>query len=117
MGFVQVLFLILIWVLPILFLINAYLKMDRDEKQEIKNDIKNPLALFGIGFIIIGLLLFFSGVILTVKKLQHIGAIMVLISWITTSIVSWKRGKTGFITSVVLILLGVMGIAAYSYLI
>jgi hypothetical protein len=90
---IQVLFLIAIWIIPIFLSRNAYLKMNNKEQTEFKNELKDPLALFGVGLIIIGLLLAFSGIILAVKFLQHIGAIMVFISWFTTSIVSWKKGK------------------------
>ncbi|MGE7024519.1 Fe3+-siderophore ABC transporter permease [Solibacillus cecembensis] len=114
---IQVLFVILIWVIPIILVTNAYFKMDKEERQEFKNEFKQPLALFGVGLIIIGLLLAFSGIILTIEWIQHIGAIMVFISWLTTSIVNWKKGKTDFIKSAVLILLGVLGIAAYGLMI
>lgn len=117
MVFVQVIFVMLIWILPIILSTNAYLKMDKDEKQKIKNDIRDPLALFVSGFSAIGLLLVFTGLISTVQVLQHIGFALVLISWFTTSIVSWKRKKTGFTTSIVLMLLGVFGMVSYSYLI
>jgi len=113
---IQVLFVILIWIMPTFFLTNAYLKMDKEEQQKFKNEFKQPLALFGVGLIITGLLLSLSGIILAIEWIQHIGAIMVFISWLTTSIVSWKKGKTGFIKSAVLILLGVSGIATYGYL-
>ncbi|MDY0407414.1 hypothetical protein [Paracerasibacillus soli] len=62
-------------------------------------------------------MLTFSGIILGAKWIQHIGVIKVFISWFTTSVVSWKRKKTGFITSIALIFLGVIGIVTYSYLI
>ncbi len=109
----QVLFVTLIWVLPIIFLTN----MNKEERQKFKSEFKHPLILFGVGLIIIGYLLLHSGHILENVLIQHIGAIMMFISWLTTIIVSWKKEKTGFITSAVLILLGVLGIAAYGLMI
>ncbi|APC47666.1 Fe3+-siderophore ABC transporter permease [Virgibacillus halodenitrificans] len=117
MGTLQILFLIVIWVLPAILSINTYCKMDKKEQQELKNEFKNPFALFGVGFVVIGLLLFSSGYISSLKLPQHIGAIMVVTSWFTTSIVSRKRKKVSFVTSIALILLGVIGIAVYSCLI
>ncbi|MFJ7950934.1 Fe3+-siderophore ABC transporter permease [Lysinibacillus sp. NPDC096418] len=113
---IQGLLVILIWIMPTFFLTNTYLTMDKEEQQKFKNEFKQPLALFGAGLIIIGMLLSLSGIILAIEWIQHIGAIMVFISWLTTSIVSWKKGKTGFIKSTVLILFGVSGIATYGYL-
>ncbi|AIF42933.1 Fe3+-siderophore ABC transporter permease [Virgibacillus sp. SK37] len=110
----QILFLIVIWVLPAI-LFNC--KMDKKEQQELKNEFKNPFALFGVGFVVIGLLLFSSGYISSLKLPQHIGAIMVVTSWFTTSIVGRKRKKVSFVTSIALMLLGVIGIAVYSCLI
>jgi hypothetical protein len=109
---IQVLFLIAIWIIPIFISRNAYLKMNNEEQTE----LKNPFVLFGVGFIVIGLLLGFSGIILALKFLQHIGAFMVFISWFTTSIVNWKKGKTNSVKSAALVLLGVVGIVVYSYL-
>jgi len=117
MEFVQILFLILIWILPIYFMINAYLKMDEEKREELKSELRNPLILFVSGFVGLGVLLFSTGSISTVKLLQHIGMTMIFISWFTIIIVSWKRKKTGFITSVSLVLLGLVGIAAYEHLI
>lgn len=117
MGFIRILFLIAIWFIPIIFLINIYLKMNKKEQEEFKRQLKRPSVLFGLGFPVIGMLMFLSGMILTVKLIQHFGATLVLISWFTTSLVSWKKGKTDFIKSAALILLGVIGFAVYIYLI
>ena len=112
---VQILFVILIWILPTLFMINAYLKMNKEEQQQFKSEFKQPLALFGVGLLILGLLLTFTGIILGIKWIQHIGVIMVFISWFTTSVVSWKKGKTNFSTSVLLALIGIAGLTTYGY--
>ncbi|MEK4531596.1 Fe3+-siderophore ABC transporter permease [Solibacillus sp. FSL K6-1554] len=114
---IQVLFVILIWVIPIILLTNAYFKMDEEERQEFKSEFKKPLALFCVGLLVIGFLLSLSGNILAIGLIQHIGATMVFISWFTTSVVNWKKGKTDFIKSAVLILLGVLGIAAYGLMV
>ncbi|WP_456273313.1 Fe3+-siderophore ABC transporter permease [Bacillus sp. AK031] len=113
---IQVLFVILIWILPTFLFTNAFFKMDKEEQQKFKNELQQPLVLFGVGLIIIGLLLSFSGIILAIDWIQHIGAIMVFISWLTASIQSWKKGKTGFRKSTALFFLGITGISAYGYL-
>ncbi|WP_257125350.1 Fe3+-siderophore ABC transporter permease [Bhargavaea cecembensis] len=89
--------------------------MDSKEKQRFKDEFKQPIALLGVGLLVLGLLITYSGIILDAKWIQHIGVIMVFISWFTTSIVSWKRGKTNFSTSAFLALLGIVGVTAYGY--
>ncbi|AWE07807.1 Fe3+-siderophore ABC transporter permease [Lysinibacillus sp. 2017] len=114
---IQVLFVILLWVIPIILVTNTYFKMDKEERQKLKTEFKSPLTFLCVGLLIIGFLLSLSGIILAIGLLQHIGVTMVFTSWFTTSIVNWKKGKTNFIKSAVLILLGVLGIAAYGFMV
>jgi len=117
MKYVHVLFLMLIWILPIYLMTKAYLNMDRKEQQAFKSEFKNPLVRFVSGLAIIGLLLFSTGNIMTMEVLQHIGMIMIFICWFTISVISWRRKKIGFITSISLIMSGVIGMFVYRYLI
>lgn len=61
---IQILFVIVIWILPTLLMINVYLIMIKDEQQRFKSEFKPPLALFGVGLLVLGLLSTFSGIIL-----------------------------------------------------
>lgn len=61
---IQILFVIVIWILPTLLMINVYLIMIKDEQQRFKSEFKQPLALFGVGLLVLGLLSTFSGIIL-----------------------------------------------------
>ena len=115
--FIRSLLLIAIWITPVIILTIIYLRMEKKEQEEFKNELKRPAVLFGLGIPVIGILLFFSGIISTLKLLQHVGAVFILISWFTTAFISWKKGKTGFSQSVVLIVLGMIGAGVYSYLI
>ena len=112
---IQVLFLILIWVLPALLMMNTYVKMNESEKQSFKSELKQPIAFFTVGFSLFGLLISLSGIILAIKWMQHLGVIMVFVSWFTISIVSWKRGKIKLYTSTMLLLLGLIGVSIYCY--
>ncbi|GGP16111.1 hypothetical protein [Oceanobacillus neutriphilus] len=60
------------------------------------------------------MLLLFSGIVIASKPVQYIGVIMIFISWLTTSAVSWKKGVTNFKKSTALVLLGLIGIIAYA---
>ncbi|MEK4081540.1 Fe3+-siderophore ABC transporter permease [Solibacillus sp. FSL K6-1126] len=109
----QILLVILIWVLPIILLRNAYFKMDKEEQQKVKSVFKQPLALFCVGLLVIGYLLSFSGIFLAIALVLHIGVTMVFIGWFTSIIVGWKIGKLNLMKSAVFILLGVLGIVIY----
>lgn len=91
MNFFQLLFLLSLWILPIFLLINAFLKMDKQEKEEIKKELTQPLVLLATVLNCLGLLLFFSGLIISTTKLQYIGAFMIIIGWILGCIITWKK--------------------------
>src|SRR5699024_7183237 len=74
---IQVLFLILIWVLPALLMMNTYVKMNESEKQSFKVELKQPIVFFTVVFLLFGLLISLSGIILAIKWVQHLGVIMV----------------------------------------
>ena len=110
MQLIQVLFLIAIWVIPALLMINTYLKMSAEERKEIKAEFKQASVLLGVGFPVLGLLLYFSGFILTIKLLQFIGMGLVFIGFVTISILGWKRKKINFMLSIGIILLCAGGV-------
>ena len=112
---IQILFVLIIWILPTILTITTYLKMNKDEQLRFKLEFKQPLALFGVGLLILGLLFTVSGIIVDAKWTQHIGVVMVFISWFTTSIVSWKKGHRDFSKSALLALFGIGGITTYGY--
>lgn len=116
MIFIQIL-IIAIWIIPIVFFANMYLKMDKEDRVKIRTELKSPSGYLGLGIPILGALLLLTGIFSTTKIIQHIGVIMLLGSWFATSFISWKKGNTGTMKSAALALLGFAGVIAYSYLI
>ncbi|MCM3124501.1 MULTISPECIES: hypothetical protein [unclassified Mesobacillus] len=114
MGMIKVLFIILIWAIPIFYIINTYIKTDKEEQQEFKNEMKSPSFLLIGGFSCIGVLLFHSGNIATIKSLEHIGAFMVFFGWFSGCIAFWEKSVK---KSVGLMSLGVMGVVTYCFLV
>ena len=90
MGVLQVIFLILLWGIPIILFTTTYIKLKREEKREIINEIKRPLVLFELGFVI-GVMIFLSGSISLLKWIQHVGAITLIASGFTTVIFGWVK--------------------------
>lgn len=114
MKIIQILFLILLWVIPILLLINAYVKMEKREKQRVQQEFKKPLVLLTATFLCIGLLVYNSGYIISIIQLQHLGTVMILISLLFMSIGTWKKSM---VKSIGLMLMAItLGIAHYNFL-
>lgn len=112
MQLIQAISLIAIWVIPTLLMINTYLKMSSEERNEMKAELKQVSVLFGIGLPVLGLLLYYSGFILTIKLLQYIGMGLVFIGLVTNSILAWKKKKINFMLSIGIILLSASAMVA-----
>jgi hypothetical protein len=81
MDAVQIIFLILLWGIPIVRFLKIYRKLEKEEQGEIKAALKNPLYYLEDGFSHIGFLLIFTGMITAIPVIQHIGAAMLFVSW------------------------------------
>lgn len=112
MQLIQVIFLIAIWMIPAILMINTFLKMNKEEREGIKEELKQISVLLGVGFPTLGLLLYFTGFVLTMKLLQFSGMGMVFIGLVTISILGWKKKKINFVMSVGMILLSASGVVA-----
>jgi hypothetical protein len=78
---VQIVFLVLIWGVPIVRFIQTYRKLNKEEQAEVKASLKNPLYYLDDGFRYIGFALLFSGMIASIPVIQHIGASILFIGW------------------------------------
>lgn len=81
MDAVQIVFLVLLWGVPIFRFIQIYRKLNEEEKAEIKASLKSPLYYLDDGFRYIGFLLMFSGMIALIPVIQHIGVSILFIGW------------------------------------
>ncbi|MEH7238094.1 Fe3+-siderophore ABC transporter permease [Bacillus sp. JJ1562] len=114
MSIVQVLFLILLWGIPIFRFINFYLKQDKEEQEELKKGIKSPSFLFVDGFRYIGLALFFSGIITSINVIQHFGAFMLFIGWFSGGI---EIRNKNIKRSIILMSFGIIGAVTYYFIV
>ena len=114
---IPILIVILIWVIPIILVTNAYLKMEKDVQQQVKNEFKNSLVFMCVTLSVIGILLLQSGIILAIKLIQHIGVIMVFVGWFISTIVGWRKGKISLFKCFGFIFLGILGITLYIFLV
>lgn len=114
---IPILIVILIWVIPIILVTNAYLKMEKDVQQQVKNEFKNSLVFMCVTLSVIGILLLQSGIVLAIKLIQHIGTSMVFIGWFISTIVGWRKGKISLLKCFGFIFLGILGITLYIFLV
>jgi hypothetical protein len=63
MDVFQIVFLILLWGIPLVRFIKIFRKLDKEEQSEIKAALKSPLYYLDDGFSHIGMLLMFTGMI------------------------------------------------------
>lgn len=81
MDAVQIVFLVLLWGVPIVRFIRTYRNLTQEDQAEIKAGLKSPLFILDDGFRHIGLLLIFSGMITFIPVIQHVGAALLFIGW------------------------------------
>ncbi|MCT2534391.1 hypothetical protein NC661_15095 [Aquibacillus koreensis] len=90
MDVVEIILLIALWVIPISFIIFNYRKLDDEEKEALKIELKDPLFYLVEGCRYLGMLILFTGTGTSIPLLIHIGIGMMATSWITAAIMMWK---------------------------
>lgn len=95
MDIIDIIFLLILWgSVPVLYVIK-YLKLNFNERVKAKQEFKNPSTYFVDGIKILGVLVFFSGIIMSVNLLKHTGAIIFIISWFSTGIELLNSSRKG----------------------
>lgn len=118
MSLIQVIYIVLIWVLPILGAWYSFRKMGEEKRIELIKEIRLPLSVLGIIPIFIGLLVFLTGSVSAsgIKVLRHLGICLMLFGWFVTWVVGLVKGEENALKSIAMILIGVFGLIAYIYL-
>ncbi|MGE7979185.1 hypothetical protein [Psychrobacillus sp. NPDC093200] len=117
MKLIQVMYMLLIWIIPILGTWYSYRKMGEEKKKGLINEIKHPLSVLGIIPIFIGLLFFITGSASAsgIKELSNTGICLVLFGWFVTWVIRLVKGGNT-LKSIAMILIGISGFIAYIYL-
>lgn len=106
----NVLFLLIITLISIIYYIYLIKKMSQSEKEQLKAEWKTPTKALKLSVVIIGIFLFYSGLILKVKLLLIIAFFLSLPHFISTVHEEWKENKSkgrfiykiGLLTGIVL---------------
>ncbi|MGN7175885.1 hypothetical protein BK139_07630 [Paenibacillus sp. FSL R5-0490] len=111
MFFFQAIVIIFIWVAPFFFFKNAYKKMDKKEQQDVKIELKNPFFLLIFGGCCIGFQVFITGSISEIKIIQHIGAGLGFIGFVSGCMAAFRRRLV--IKGLALLIVGIISIIVY----
>ena len=118
MRLIQVIYVVLIWVMPILGAWYSFRKLGEEKQIELIKEIRHPLSILGIIPIFIGLLVFLTGSVSAsgIKVLHHLGIGLMLFGWFVTLVVGLVKREENTLKSISMILIGVSGLIAYIYL-
>ena len=118
MSIIQVIYIVLIWAMPILGSWYSFRKMGEEKQKELIDEIRLPLFILGILPIFIGFLVFLTGSVSAsgIKVLRHLGIGLSLFGWFVTWVVALVKGEDNAFKSIVMILIGVFVLITYIHL-
>lgn len=96
----------IVWVIPTLMVVRAYLKMNTDDKKSAINDFKSRRFIFTIGFMVTGAFFAHLGAIFAVSIFKIIGTVVILLGGTFSALTAWKKSKTA--SMVILVLLSIL---------
>ncbi|PIC80187.1 hypothetical protein CSV75_09515 [Sporosarcina sp. P18a] len=104
MDIIKVIFLILLWGIPISLSIISYRKATEEERHEIIKDLKRPSSLLGLCLASTGVMVLFSGSISQINWLFNAGVIMLIIGVLNAVIIGWIKQEIKLIRGIWVIL-------------
>lgn len=117
-SLIQVIYIVLIWAIPILGSWYSFRKMEEEKQIELIREFRHPLSILGIIPMFVGLLVFLSGSVLAsgLTVLRHLGIGLMLFGWFVPWVVGLVKGEKKAFKSIAMILIGVSVLIAYVYL-
>lgn len=107
----QAIIIILIWAIPIFLFIKTYKKMEKEEQQDAREELKSPSFLLIFVGGCIGFQVFITGSISEIKIIQHIGAGLVFIGFVSGCMAAFRQRKV--IKGLALMIVGIIGTIVY----
>lgn len=105
----QWLLVILILILSVMLVTNTYRKMPEQQRQE----LKQPHVFISMSLLIGGQITVLLGIAIAYTFVLHIGASLVLLGFLMTCFISWRKGKMASNVFALCMLLAVAGVGAY----
>ena len=95
---------LIMWGTPTIMMLIAYLKMSKEDKNDVKKDFSSARFIFTFGFLVTGYFLASLGNLLTLNALRLLGIPLMFIAGIFIAINMWKKNKVKSISIPMLIL-------------
>lgn len=109
---------VLIWILPVLLSYQSYKRLQKEEREELKQEIGSPLIFFAYIPFVIGVLLFLSGseAVAGLKAVQDAGMASAFFGWIVLWIGNLVTKAESTARSLSMIAAGILVLTAYIHL-
>lgn len=110
--------LVLIWVVPVMLSYRSYRRLQKEERQDLKQEIGSPLIFFTYVPFVIGVFLFLSGseAVAGLKAVQHAGMASAFFGWIVLWIGNLVTKAESAAKSLSMIAIGILVLVANIYL-
>ncbi|MFC4024667.1 hypothetical protein ACFOUV_12760 [Oceanobacillus longus] len=101
---------LIMWGTPTTMMLITYLKMSKDDKNDVKKTFKSAHFILTLGFFVTGYFLSSLGNLLTLEIMKLIGVPLMIIAGITISVDFWKENKVKSILLPMLILVAIFAV-------
>lgn len=101
---------LLMWGTPAIMMLIAYLKMSKDDRDDVKKDFKTAKFILTIGFLVIGYFLASLGNLVALNILKLLGIPLMIIAAITIAMDMWNKSKVKSILIPILILVAIFAV-------
>ncbi|WP_110926290.1 hypothetical protein [Bacillus massiliglaciei] len=95
---------LIMWGTPTIMMLIAYLKMSKEDKNDVKKDFSSARFIFTFGFLATGYFLASLGNLLTLNVLRLLGIPLMIIAGIIIAMNIWKKNKVRSVSIPLLIL-------------
>lgn len=99
---------IIMWGTPAIMMLITYLKMTKEEKNDVIKEFTSSRFIFTIGFLVTGIFLDSLGNLLTLNIMKLLGTPLIIVAGTNIVVDQWKKNKVKsiLITLLILVLIG-----------
>ncbi|QOR67331.1 hypothetical protein IM538_04105 [Cytobacillus suaedae] len=91
MSFIDIVFLLILWMVLPLFVVFEYLKLNAKQKGEILEEVKGSRGFIVVLLLVLlGFLIFFTGIITSETSVKYLGIFIFLVAWLLAGIELWN---------------------------
>lgn len=84
---------LIMWGIPIFMIVRTYIKMDPEDRNSAKKDLKSPHFIFTIGLLVIGYFFASIGNLLTLTFIKLPGIFLMILAGMIITADMWRKNK------------------------